>query len=264
MEALVDGKERGRWNWDHIHFLGNKKMYPAPWPIDIRRVYNTLCEGNPARDILIGEICNINEAKRKTVGKDKEITDKWVEEQLTVTHLTKTAAQVMKLKDPKVTFPHQMFPAVSSPYKVISPPFDSTNLPNYLHIIMFGCWGQESYKKIQHLVVDVSPYKMQTDEKCQYLKSSNLFDNEFLVVQINETVVAMADTYAEFCFNLTQHKDSSFPKAVPDNKHFYRSIALFRLTSDLLKKAVTAGINPKLNVDPRSIGFDPEDVDIYR
>jgi hypothetical protein len=30
-----------------------------------------------------------------------------------------------------------------------------------------------------------------------------------------------------------------------------------------LKKAVTAGINPKLNVDPRSIGFDPEDVDRY-
>jgi hypothetical protein len=35
------------------------------------------------------------------------------------------------------------------------------------------------------------------------------------------------------------------------------------LTADLLKKAVTAGINPKLNVDPRSIGFDTEDVDKY-
>jgi hypothetical protein len=35
------------------------------------------------------------------------------------------------------------------------------------------------------------------------------------------------------------------------------------LTADLLKKAVTAGINPKLNVDPRSIGFDPENVDKY-
>jgi hypothetical protein len=80
---------------------------------------------------------------------------------------------------------------------------------------------------------------------------------------MNETVISMADTYAEFCFNLTQHKDSPSPKAVPDDKHFYRSIALFRLTADLLKKAVTAGINPKLNVDPSSIGFDPEDVDIY-
>jgi hypothetical protein len=40
----------------------------------------------------------------------------------------------------------------------------------------------------------VSPYKIQTDEKRQYLKSSNLFDNEFLVVHINETVIAMADT----------------------------------------------------------------------
>jgi hypothetical protein len=40
MEALVDGKERGRWNWDRSHCLGNKKMYPATWPIDIRRVYN--------------------------------------------------------------------------------------------------------------------------------------------------------------------------------------------------------------------------------
>jgi hypothetical protein len=30
-----------------------------------------------------------------------------------------------------------------------------------------------------------------------------------------------------------------------------------------LKRAVTPGINPKLNVDPHSIGFDPEDVDIY-
>jgi hypothetical protein len=104
---------------------------------------------------------------------------------------------------------------------------------------------------------------MQTDEKCQYLKSSNLFDNEFLVVQINEKVIAMADTYAEFCFNLTQHNETPFPKAVPDDKHVYRSIALFRLTADLLKKAVTAGINPKLNVDPRYIGFYPEDVDIY-
>jgi hypothetical protein len=129
---------------------------------------------------------------------------------------------------------------------------------------MFGCWGQESYKKFQHLAADVSPYKMQTDEKRQYLKSSNLFDNEFLVVQINETVIAMADTYAEFCFNLTQHNDTPFQKAVPDNKHFYRSIALFRLTADLLKNAVTAGITPKLNVDPLSIGFDPEDVDRYR
>jgi hypothetical protein len=36
------------------------------------------------------------------------------------------------------------------------------------------------------------------------------------------------------------------------------------LTSDLLKKAVTAGINPKLNVDPHSIGFDPDDVNTYR
>jgi hypothetical protein len=35
------------------------------------------------------------------------------------------------------------------------------------------------------------------------------------------------------------------------------------LTSDLLKKAVTVGINPKLNVDPHSIGFDPEDIDRY-
>jgi hypothetical protein len=35
------------------------------------------------------------------------------------------------------------------------------------------------------------------------------------------------------------------------------------LTADLLKKAVTAGINPKLNVDQRSIGFDPEYVDRY-
>jgi hypothetical protein len=128
---------------------------------------------------------------------------------------------------------------------------------------MFGCWGQDSYKNFQHLAADVSPYKMQTYEKCQYLKSSNLFDNEFLVVQINETVIALADTYAEFCFNFTQHKDSPFPRAVTDDKHFYRSIALFRLTSDLLKKAVTAGINPKLNVDPRSNGFDPEDVDRY-
>jgi hypothetical protein len=73
----------------------------------------------------------------------------------------------------------------------------STNLPNYLHIIMFGCWGQESYKNFQHLAADVSPYKMQTNEKRQYLKLSNLFDND-LVVQINEMVIAMADTYAEF------------------------------------------------------------------
>jgi hypothetical protein len=169
----------------------------------------------------------------------------------------------MQLKDPKIASPHQTFPTVSSPYKVNSPPFNSTNLPNYLRIIMLGCWGQENYKKFQHLAADVSPYKMQTDENRQYLKLSNLFDNEFLVVQINETVIAMADTYAEFCFNLTQHKDTPFPKAVPDDKHFYRSIALFRLTADLLKKAVTAGINPKLNVDPHYIGFDPEDVDRY-
>jgi hypothetical protein len=51
--------------------LGNKKMYPTPWTIDIRRVYKNLCEGNPARDILIGEICKTNEAKRKAVGKYK-------------------------------------------------------------------------------------------------------------------------------------------------------------------------------------------------
>jgi hypothetical protein len=129
------------------------------------------------------------------VGKDKEITDKWVEEQLTTTHLTKTAAQSVQLKDPKIAFPHQMSPTVSSPYKVNSPPFNSTNLPKYLCIIMFGCWGHESYKKSQHLAADVSPYNMQTDEKRQYLKSINLFDNEFLVVQINETVFAMDDTY---------------------------------------------------------------------
>jgi hypothetical protein len=176
-------------------------MYHMPWPIDIRRVYKTLCEGNPARDIIIGEICKTNEEQRKSVGKDKEITEKWVEEQLTTTHLTKTASQSMKLKDPKITFPHQISPTVSSPYKVNSPPFNSTNLPNYLPIIMFGCWGRESYKKFQHLAADVSPYKMQTDEKRQYLKSSNLFDNEFLVFQINDTVIAMADTYTEFCFN---------------------------------------------------------------
>jgi hypothetical protein len=89
-------------------------MYPAPWPIDIRHVYKTLCNGNPARDILIGEICITNEEKRKAVGKDKEITDKWVEEQLTTTHLTKTAAQSMQLKEPKIAPPHQMFPTVSS------------------------------------------------------------------------------------------------------------------------------------------------------
>jgi hypothetical protein len=28
MEEVVDGKERGCWNWDHNHCLGNKKMYP--------------------------------------------------------------------------------------------------------------------------------------------------------------------------------------------------------------------------------------------
>jgi hypothetical protein len=106
MEALFDGKEPGRWNWDHNHCLGNKKMYPLPWPIAIQRVYNTLYEGNPARDILIGEICKTDEAKRKAVGKEKEITNKWVEEQLTVTHLTKTAAHAMQLKDPKVASPH--------------------------------------------------------------------------------------------------------------------------------------------------------------
>jgi hypothetical protein len=129
------------------------------------------------------------------VGKDKEITDKWVEEQLNATHLTKTAAYTMHLKDPNVAFPHHMSPTVSSPYKVNSLRFNSTNLPKYLRIIMFGCWGQESYKNFQHLAADVSPYNMQTDEKRQYLKSINLFDNEFLVVQINETVFAMAGTY---------------------------------------------------------------------
>jgi hypothetical protein len=120
-----------------------------------------------------------------------------------------------------------------------------------------------SYKTFQHLAADVSPYKMQTDEKRQYLQLSNLFDNEFLVVQINETAIAMDDTYSEFCLNLTQHKDIPSPKSVPDVKHFYRSMALFRLTADLLKKAVTAGINPKLNMDPRYISFDPEDVERY-
>jgi hypothetical protein len=35
------------------------------------------------------------------------------------------------------------------------------------------------------------------------------------------------------------------------------------LTADLLKKTVISGINPKLNVDPHSISFDPEDVDRY-
>jgi hypothetical protein len=80
-------------NRDHNHCLGNKEMYPVPWPIGIRLVYKTLCEGNPARDILIEEICQTNEAKRKAV-------------------LTKTAAQAMQLKDPKVTSPHQMFPTV--------------------------------------------------------------------------------------------------------------------------------------------------------
>jgi hypothetical protein len=197
------------------------------------------------------------------VGKYKEITGKWAEEQLNTTHLTNISAQAMQLKDPKVAFHHQMLATVSSPYKVNSPPFNSTNLPNYLRIIIFSCWGQESYKNFQHLAADVSPYKMQTDEKRQYLKLSNLFDNELLVVQINETFIAMADTYAGFCFNLTQHKDIPFPKAVPDDKHFYRSMALFRLTADLLKKAVTSGINPKLNVDPHYIGFDPEDVNRF-
>jgi hypothetical protein len=121
-----------------------------------------------------------------------------VEEQLTATQLTKTAAQAMQLKDPKVAFPHQMFPTVSSPYKVNSPPFNSTNLPNYLCIIMFRCWGRESYKNFQHLAADVTPYKMQIDEKRQYFKSSNLFDNEFLVVQINETVTDMATNTQSF------------------------------------------------------------------
>jgi hypothetical protein len=121
-----------------------------------------------------------------------------VEEQLTATHLTNNAAQAMQLKDPKIAYPHQMFPTVSSPYKVNSPPFNSTNLTNYLRIIMFGCWVQESYNNFQRLAADVSPHKIQTDEKCQYLKSSNLFDNEFLVVQINDMVIAMADTCAEF------------------------------------------------------------------
>jgi hypothetical protein len=79
MEALVDGMECGRWNWDHNNCLGNKNMYPTPWPIDIRHVYKTLCEGNPARNILIGEICKTDEAKSKAVGKEKEITEKWVE-----------------------------------------------------------------------------------------------------------------------------------------------------------------------------------------
>jgi hypothetical protein len=61
MEALIDGKERGRWNWEHNHCMVNKNMYPVPWPIGIWRVYKTLCEGNPARDILIGEILKTNE-----------------------------------------------------------------------------------------------------------------------------------------------------------------------------------------------------------
>jgi hypothetical protein len=71
MEALIYGKERGRWNWDHNHCLGNKKIYPAPWPINIRRVYKTLCEGNPARDILIGEICKKMKKRGKQWAKTK-------------------------------------------------------------------------------------------------------------------------------------------------------------------------------------------------
>ena len=253
-------KKYGRWNWDYNHCLGNKKMYPAFWPIDLRRVYKSLCEGNPVREMLIGELCKTNEAKKQAVGNEKEITNTWVEEQLKMPHLTKTAFFAMRLKNPKMAFPHQMIPTVPSPYRVNSPPFNSTNLPNYLRIIMFGCWGTESFKTFKSLAADVEPFKVQAKEKRQYLKSNNLFDNEFLVVQINETVMSMSDTYADFCFELTQHKKTPFPKAVPDDKHFYRSIALFRLTTDLLKKAVSAGINPSLNMDPRSIGFDPEDV----
>jgi hypothetical protein len=70
-------------------------------------------------------------------------------------------------------------------------------------------------------------------------------------------------THTQSFVSTEQHKDSPFPKAVPDDKHFYRSIALFRLTAGLLKKAVTLGINPKLNVDPRFIGFHPEYVNRY-
>jgi hypothetical protein len=46
-------------------------MYPMPWHIDTRPVYKTLCKGNPARDIIIGEIFITNEEKRDAVGEKK-------------------------------------------------------------------------------------------------------------------------------------------------------------------------------------------------
>jgi hypothetical protein len=140
MEAIVDGKEHGRWNWDHNHRLGNKKMYPAPWPIDIRRVYKNLCEGNPAGDIIIGEICKTNEEERKAVGKDKEITDKWVEEQLTTIHLT-DCSTVHEIEGPQDRIPPPDVPnrIISMQGKFTAIQFDqSSQLPSHHHVRLLG------------------------------------------------------------------------------------------------------------------------------
>jgi hypothetical protein len=70
MEAIIDGKEGGRWNWEHNHCLKKKKMYTIPWPIGIRHVYKTLCEGKTARKILMGKYTD----QMKKRGKQCEMT----------------------------------------------------------------------------------------------------------------------------------------------------------------------------------------------
>jgi hypothetical protein len=71
MEALIYGKERGRWNWDHNHCLGNKKIYPMPWPIDIRRVYRTLCEGIQLATFSLGKYAKQMKKREKQWDKTK-------------------------------------------------------------------------------------------------------------------------------------------------------------------------------------------------
>jgi hypothetical protein len=74
----------------------------------------------------------------------------------------------------------------------------------------------------------------------------NLFDNELLVVIILHRILSMATTYAHF-LERTCNRYYILTNITKDDRTYYRTMALFIFSGQLLERANTKRNNPKMS-----------------
>jgi hypothetical protein len=158
-------------------------------------------------------------------------------------------------------YPEKMMPLVRHNYSEKSKFFSSKNITHFVRVIMFGCYNVETKNVIDALACGAVAFDVHASLR-EYLTSSNLLDNELLVVTLSRTDLSLATSYSNF-MEQTCSGEYKLIHVNREDRAFYRNMLLFIFTGQLLERARSKGINLDSEGDPGYFDFHQDDVDRY-